>query len=314
MSESFNDNLDLNIVNDDDELIRLVTSNADASSQYVIFRNGAEELFAINVAKVEELISYREINVSKSSNSFGLIQGVAKIRGNIVSIVTFDRWLGKHELDEEQYELVMMCSYGNQRVGLVIKNVVGIMNIDSKLLIDNSDKDDKTSYVTEITLGRIQGLCFVFDSDKMLHDVFPQIEHDQITKSQSIAIDRQILGKVLHAEDSSVVRNAIRVLYEQLQLDYEFFVNGQLLLDKLNLMNPDDISLIVTDLEMPVMDGLALMSHIKENQKFAEVPVVVNTNMANSSIATKAESLGARYIIHKLDLEELSQVVSKFAR
>ena len=48
---------------DDDELIRLVTSNADASSQYVIFRNGEDELYALNVAKVEELIALKEIEI-----------------------------------------------------------------------------------------------------------------------------------------------------------------------------------------------------------------------------------------------------------
>ena len=299
---------------DDDELIRLVTSNADASSQYVIFRNGEDELYAINVAKVEELIALKEIEISKNSNAFGLTAGVAKVRGNIISIVVFDRWLGKAELDMADYELAMMCNYGNHRMGLVIKNVLGIMNIDSKNFQDNSDKDEKTAYVTDITLGGVSGLCFVFDSDKMLLEVFPRIENDELDKAELIEIKKEIKGKVLHAEDSSVIRSVIRSLYTKLELDYELFNNGQYLLDRLNTLAPEDISLIITDIEMPVMDGLGLLAAIKDMPKYSDVPIVVNTNMANGSIANKAHSLGAQHIIHKLDLDELTEVIYKYAR
>ena len=299
---------------DDDELIRLVTSNADASSQYVIFRNGEDELYAINVAKVEELIALKEIDIAKNSNAFGLTAGVAKVRGNIISIVVFDRWLGKAELEMEDYELAMMCNYGNHRMGLVIKNVLGIMNIDSKNFQDNSDKDEKTAYVTDISLGGVSGLCFVFDSDKMLLEVFPKIENDELEKSEMMEIKKEIKGKVLHAEDSSVIRSVIRSLYTKLELDYELFNNGQFLLDRLSTFSPEEVSLIITDIEMPVMDGLGLLSAIKEMPKYADVPIVVNTNMANGSIANKAHSLGAQHIIHKLDLDELAAVVYKYAR
>lgn len=299
---------------DDDELIRLVTSNADASSQYVIFRNGDDELYAINVAKVEELIALKEIDISKNSNAFGLTVGVAKVRGNIISIVVFDRWLGKSELEMSEYELVMMCNYGNHRMGLVIKNVLGIMNIDAKNFQDNSDKDEKTAYVTDITLGGVSGLCFVFDSDKMLMEIFPKIENDELEKIHTIEEKHEIKGKLLHADDSSVIRNVVRALYEKLEIDYELFNNGRLLLDRLSTLSPEEVSLIITDIEMPVMDGLGVLSAIKEMPIWSEVPIIVNTNMANGSIANKAISLGAQHIINKLDLNELTEVIYKYAR
>lgn len=299
---------------DDDELIRLVTSNADASSQYVIFKNGNDDLLAINVAKIEELIALKEIEIAKNSTSFGLIEGVAKIRGNIVPIVMFDRWMGKNELPLSDYELVMMCNYGSHQFGLIIKNVLGILNIDSKNFKSNSETDDKTSYVTDITLGGISGLCFVFDSDKLLMELFPKIEHDEITKIHSIESKKHLNGKILHAEDSSVIQNVVKVAYEQLRLDYEFFKNGQELLERLQILNPDDISLIVTDVEMPVMDGLGLMAAIRDIPQYSEVPIIVNTNMANDSITTKARLYGAKHIIHKLDIGELSNTIFEYAR
>ena len=73
-----------------DDLIRLVTSNADISSQYVIFQNGKSEYFVINVAKVEELIVYKDIYKVDTTDMYGLIEGTAKVREHMMSIVNLD--------------------------------------------------------------------------------------------------------------------------------------------------------------------------------------------------------------------------------
>jgi len=298
---------------DEDDLIGLITSNADASGQYVIFHNGFDNLYAINVAKVEELIAFSEIELTENSNSFNIISGVAKVRGNVIPVVKFDRWLG-NEADKTDQELLMVCSYGGERLGLVIKNVLGILSIDSHTMIDNSDKDEKTSFITEVSIGGVHGLCLVFDSDKLLMDVFPKIESTQIAKSHQLRMERAINGKILSAEDSSVIRNALKIAYEQLGIDYELFKDGSLLLARLKELNPNDIALIITDLEMPVMDGLKLIEAIKEEPIYGDIPIIVNTNMANGSVSTKCYNLGVSHIIAKLDLEELSRSIKAYAR
>jgi two-component system chemotaxis response regulator CheV len=298
---------------DDDDLIGLIMSNADASGQYVIFRNGFDKLYAINVAKVEELIAYSEIQLTENSNAFSTISGVAKVRGNVIPIVSFDRWLGC-EAEPEFCELVMVCNYGGERMGLIIKNVLGILSIDSNKMIDNSDRDEKTSFITEITLSGVHGLCLVFDSDKLLLDVFPKIENGEMYKTHNLSLSTPIHGKILSAEDSGVIRSALKTVYEQLQLDYELFVNGSLLLERLAQLDPIEVSLIITDLEMPVMDGIKMIESIAEEPKYSDIPIVVNTNMANGSVATKCMALGVHHIIPKLDVEDLSNAIKKYAR
>jgi two-component system, chemotaxis family, chemotaxis protein CheV len=298
---------------DDDDLIGLITSNADASGQYVIFNNGFDKLYAINVAKVEELIARNEIELSENSNPSSLVSGVAKVRGNIIPIVKFDRWLGR-EADESVYELIMVCNYGSERLGLVIKNVLGILSIDSEKMTDNSDRDDKTSFITEVSLGGISGLCLVFDSDKMLMEVFPNIERTEMAKMSEISLGRSLKGKLLSAEDSGVMRKALIAVYEQLGIDYEVFKDGSLLLARVKELDPDNISLIITDLEMPVMDGLKMIEAIKEEVRYADIPIVVNTNMANGSVSNKCFALGVNHIISKLDVQELSDTIKKHAR
>lgn len=299
--------------NQDDDLIGLIMSNADASGQYVIFRNANDGLYALNVAKVEELIAIGEIELTANSEQDSVISGIAKVRGNVIPIVNFDRWLGSIHTSCD-YELVMICNYGGQRFGLIIKNVLGILSIDSNKLIDNSDKDFKTSFVTEISLSGVTGLCLIFDSDQLLMNVFPKIGEKEHLKTEAIVSDRVIKGKILSAEDSSIIRSALKNVYDHLKLDYELFADGDQLIKRLNDLDCSEIALIITDLEMPVMDGIKMIENLRSQVKYDDIPVIVNTNMANGSVASKCYSLGVKHIIPKLDVEELSNAIKNHAR
>ncbi|MCI4398978.1 MAG: chemotaxis protein CheW [Campylobacteraceae bacterium] len=297
---------------EDDDLIALITSNADVSGQYVIFRNGFDGLYAINVAKVEELISLSEIEITKNSDSYSLILGISKIRGVVLPVVNFDRWLGC-EAEESVYELVMICNYGDRRFGLIIKNVIGILSIGSDKMVDNSEKDPKTTFVVDISLSGVSGLCLIFDSDKFLMDVFPTIETKEIAKTHSLRIHRNLRGKILSSDDSAVIRGALKTAYEQLNIDYELFHNGAELLSRLKELEPSEISLIITDLEMPVMDGITLIENIREDKRYDELPIIVNTNMANDSVSAKCKALNVNHIISKLDVEDLARSIDHYA-
>lgn len=296
-----------------DELIRLVTSNADVTSQYVIFRNGYDELFAINVAKVEELIVNKDLNIAKSADSNGAFIGVAKIREEMCSIISFDKWLGKGEKEGCLYELIVVCAFGHQRVGIIIKNVIGIQNIEADKLIDNSHRDQKSAQITELNIGGENRLCIVFNSDALLSDIFHEAHQAELDKISSL-VKEEITKKILFADDSKIVQKAVAMALSQMGLDFEIFDNGKTLLDRLNSLNIDGVGLILSDIEMPVMDGMTLLREVKNNVATKNIPFVLNTNMANPSIAEQAKKQGADYVIHKLDVEDLQNQIRHFAK
>jgi len=296
-----------------DELIRLVTSNADVTSQYVIFRNGYDELYAINVAKVEELIVNKDLNIAKSTNSDGAFIGVAKIREEMCSIIHFDRWLGKGEKDERLYELVVVCAFGHQRVGIIIKNVIGIQNIEADRLIDNSHRDQKSAQIVELNISGENKLCIVFNSDALLSEVFHEAHQAQLDKIGSLA-KADITKKILFADDSKIVQKAVAMALSQMELDFEIFDNGKALLDRLNSMDINGVGLILSDIEMPIMDGMTLLREVKHNIATKNIPFVMNTNMANPSIVEQAKKQGVDYVIHKLDVEDLQNQIRRFAK
>lgn len=312
MNENENNN-SINTTDSNDELIRLVTSNADVTSQYVIFRNGFDELYAINVAKVEELIVNKDLTIALTSDTQAALVGVAKIRDNMCSIVHFDKWLGKGSVDEGIYELIIVCNFGHQRLGIIIKNVIGIMNIEAERMIDNSSRDPKTAQVTEIFILGQNKLCLVFNSDALLEDVFPetgQREQDKIAHLKKLDLSK----KILFADDSKIVQKAVGMALGQMGLNFEVFDNGRMLLDRLANLDPEEVSLILSDIEMPVMDGMGLLREVKANKATATIPFILNTNMANPSIIDQAKRQGVSHVIHKLDVEDLQNQISKFAR
>ncbi|WP_263831748.1 chemotaxis protein CheV [Sulfurospirillum oryzae] len=302
-----------NQIDSSDELIRLVTSNADVTSQYVIFRNGYDELYAINVAKVEELIVNKELNIAKNSDATSTLVGTAKIRDEMCSIIHFDRWLGKGEAEGCFYELVVVCNFGHQRVGIIIKNVIGIQNIEADKLIDNSSRDPKTAQITELYIAGEKKLCVIFNSDTLLSEVFSEAHERELGKV-NILNKLDLTKKILFADDSKIVQHAVSLALSQMELDFEVFDNGKDLLERLLSLELENVALILSDIEMPVMDGMALLREVKSKAGLRDIPFIMNTNMANPSIIEQAKRHGVDHVIHKLDVEDLQHQIQMYAR
>jgi two-component system chemotaxis response regulator CheV len=299
----------------EDELIRLVSSNSDTSNQYVIFRNITDDLFAINVAKVEELIQNKNLTISKSLEKTNIISGVAKIRGNMVTLVDFDKWINQDIISsEETHDLIILCYYSNKRMGLIIKNVVGIHSIDSINMSPSSDADTKTAFIAELNLGK-KVLCNIFDSDKLITDVYPSILNISEGIIQNLDNQDMVTNKlILVAEDSKLIQIPIAKLLNKLGYTFEIYENGQLLLDRLYELDSNSIGLIISDIEMPIMDGMEMITQIHNNIDYNQIPIIVNTNMSNAGIVKQAHELGVLEVVKKLNINALDDIIRKYCR
>jgi len=296
----------------EDELIRLVSSNSDTSSQYVIFQNINDDIFAINVAKVEELIQNKNLTVSKSTTKDSIIYGVTKIRDNMITLVDFDRWLGSQSLSSsDTHKLIILCNYANKRMGIVIKNVVGIQSIDSSSMYLGSDIDEKTAYIAELTLGK-KVLCNIFDSDRLVTDIFPSILESNKKNIENSNISSVSNKLILIAEDSKLIQIPMGRSLSKLNYKYEIYDNGKLMLDRLYELDPSEVGLIISDIEMPVMDGMEMLEKIYNNEIYNKIPIIVNTNMANSAIVKKAQEFGVLEVVKKLDLYSLNKLTQEY--
>jgi two-component system chemotaxis response regulator CheV len=99
-----------------------------------------------------------------------------------------------------------------------------------------------------------------------------------------------------------------------MELNYKIFEDGKYLIEELKKLNPNDIGLIITDLEMPNLGGKEVIKFIRENSKFNDINIIVHTNMSNNIMEEDLLKAGANQLIKKIDMEELSQSIKKNIR
>jgi len=300
------------IDDDDDELdlIALVSANANDTSQYLIFEGSNNQFYAKNVSKIEELLVYKDVDIARSNNN-SLIVGTADIRGNMTTIIKFDEWFGNDVLDDEDYELIILAHYGGHRLGVVVKRVEYIVNIPAHTMTDNSENDEKTSFITKVQIAQEKQMCIIFDSDKMLLDVFKTIDTKVMEDTNSLKKVNST-KTVLFADDSKFIRKMAETLFVKMNLKYRMYENGQLLLDDLKNIDKDDITLFITDLEMPVLGGREVISKIRADKQYDDLNIIVHTNMSNDNMSDSLLENGAQTIIGKVNMLALSDAIREF--
>ena len=306
-----NDKDIINTIDEDDELdlVALVSANANDTSQYLVFQGSDEQYYAKNVSKIEELLVYKDIDIARS-HSEGFILGTADIRGNMTTIINFDKWLGNKVLDDSEYELVILAQYGGHRLGIVVKKVEYIVNIPPETMTDNSENDKKTSSIARVNIGQKSHMCIIVDSDKMLLDVFKTIDTKTMEDTNKIS---QVKNNklILFADDSRFIRKMVESLFEKMGLKYRMYENGQLLLNDLKNLSPDEIALFITDLEMPVLGGKDVIDAIRKEKKYDDINIIVHTNMSNDIMADSLLDANVQDIIGKVNMLDLSKSIQK---
>ena len=297
---------------DDDELdlIKLVNTNANDTSQYLIFVGSDNQYYAKNVSKIEELLVYKDLNILRNNNN-GHILGTADIRGNMTAIVNFDEWFGNKVLDESEYELIILAHYGGHRMGIVVKRVEYIVNISPETMFDNSENNEKTSFITKVQIAGKDEMCVIFDSDKLLLDVFDNIEiesHDQSVKLKPIQTSQK---KVLFADDSRFIRRMVKELFESLSVNYEIYNDGKQMMDAIKNTSIEDIGVFITDLEMPIMSGREVIRLIREDKQYDDIKIIVHTNMSNDNMENTLVEAGADVIIGKVNMLKLGEAIKE---
>ena len=307
------EDLDNDFIDDDElDLLALVSADSNSTNQYLVFVGSDEEIYAINVSKVRELLVFKDLHKIKNTKSNTLIRATADIRENMTSIMNFDEWFGNEILDDSKYELIILAGFGGYDFGIMIKRVEYIMNINSSSMQDSSTSDPKTNFIAKIKLNGEDRLCTIFDCDKMLLDVFDESnkksEADNIQSEATMNRDKYIF----FADDSKFVRKMVSSLFHKLELKSKIFDDGKQLLDEILNTKPESIGLIITDLEMPVMDGNTLIKKIKELNIYDNINIIVHTNMSNNIMNDTLIKQGACSVIGKIDMLKLSDSIKKY--
>lgn len=283
--------------------------------EIVEFRIG-ENYFGINVAKVKEIIPFTK--PTSIPNSHPCIRGIFKPRDEVITAVDLPRYLNFPEEKSDQARYII--SHFNQiTVGFLVDAVVGIHRISWEKV----EKPDETIFSGHegIATGIVkleEKLIVVLDFEKILADISPNTGI-QVADVSKLGPRNRSEKPILIAEDSKMLAN---MLLDSLHAAGYTFVtvmpNGKEAWDMLEAIKKDKskpwkerVSLLITDIEMPRMDGHSLTKKVKDDEDLQELPIIIFSSLIDDQMRRKGEALGANDQISKPEINRLVETIDR---
>ena len=279
--------------------------------QLAVFYTGHSNIYAINIAKVKAFIITEEVAINDTPKDTNVIAGIATIRGEPVTLINLDAWLGLPALEVKDYKLIIFCEFNHKKIGFLVKDMLDIVEKTTQELRHTEETNSKITYTTYGKGNNKDELCTVFNAEQLLRDIhWTDDGSDEIKKYVEEKLESSKL--ILAAEDSGVAREVLSSFFEETGLDYEIYANGTLLIKRLEELNPDKIGMVITDIEMPGTDGYQVASFIKNHKNLSHIPVIVNSSMTTDAVRGKMSQVGVDGFVGKTDISNLFKLTKKF--
>lgn len=271
--------------------------------------------YGINVAKVREVINVVPITVMPNVHHW--VDGIFTLRGKVMPLVNLPRCLGAQST--ASIPKVIVSEINNYYIAFLVDEVSRIHRIswtdmESPPQISNS----------EMVVGIVKmadKIVVLLDFEKILAEVNPEIvkKFSDLSSINPGLEDVRKTKIILVAEDSHMLRDLIiSTLHGAGYNNIIYYENGQDAWNKLESLAKSDtplnslINLVVSDIEMPKMDGHRLTKLIKEHDKLKNLPVILFSSLINEPMRLKGESVGANGQISKPELGQLVAMVDNF--
>lgn len=279
--------------------------------QLAVFYTGHNNIYAINIAKVKAFIITEEVAINDTPRDTNVIAGIATIRGEPVTLINLDAWLGQENLEIKDYKLIIFCEFNHKKIGFLIKDMLDIVEKTTQDLRHTEETNSKITYTTYVKVNNKDELCTVFNAEQLLRDIkWTDDGEDDVRKYVEKKLESNKV--ILAAEDSGVAREVLTKFFKQTGVRYEIYANGSLLIDRLEELDPSTIGMIITDIEMPGTDGYQVASYIKNNKKYEHIPVIVNSSMTTDAVKGKMNQVGVDGFVGKTDINALYELTKQF--
>lgn len=293
----------------------------------ILLENGTNELevlefildgnsYGINVAKVKEIITYRP--VTPVPNAHPSIEGIFMPRETMITAIDLKNCLQRGEYSPSG--LFIITNFNKLDIAFHVDNVVGIHRVSWRDII----KPDATVSTTEegISTGIIKyddKLIIILDFEKIVSDINPETGL-KITDIDELGERVRSDVPVLIAEDSVLLN---KLIVDSLKkAGYHNLIhtkNGQEAYDVIQDCKKEGtlkehVQCIITDIEMPLMDGHRLTKLVKEDPETADIPIIIFSSLVNDEMKRKGEALGANAQLSKPEIGNLVRIIDELTR
>lgn len=270
--------------------------------------------YGINVAKVREVINL--VPITKMPQAHPYVDGLFTLRGRVMPLVNLPRCLNQET--EDDLKNIIVTEMNNYNIGFLVNSVSRIHRISWTEMEPAPNVSDSPMVVGIIKM--LDKMVLLLDFEKIIAEINPEINEKLTTLpevTKDIKDQRNDI-KVFVAEDSTMLRDLlVQTLHDAGYITTRDFSNGKLAWEALQKIGQeeapldDSINILISDIEMPQMDGHHLLTQIREHNKLGKLPVIFFSSLINEEMRRKGEAIGANGQISKPEIGQLIDLIDR---
>ena len=280
-------------------------------------RTGRHETFGINVFKVREVM--RTPAITSAPDMPAAVKGMVSLRGALVPVVDLAEYAGVQP--DSPRDIMIVTEYNGHTQGFLVEAVDTILRLDwaqmrvPPAMLISSHLGGLVTAITELADGR---LVMMLDVERVLSETTKIDDEFLFTDIKPIGLEGVT---ILFADDSSIARSQIERTLDVLGIRAISTVNGRVAWEELLKVAAqaessgrkvkDFVQLVLTDVEMPEMDGYILTKNIKSDPRFAGIPVIMHSSLSSTSNQQLGKSVGIDEYVSKFEPQRLAETLTR---
>lgn len=269
--------------------------------------------YGINVAKVKEILTMQPI--TPIPNSHPCIEGMFMPRGDIITVMDLFSILGfDHDVDSNS-DMLIITNFNNLHIGFHVEQVLGIHRVSWRDIVKPDVTINATGSGMSTGIIKKEGkLILILDFERIVEEICPETSL-KVSQIEEMGERERSDVPILIAEDSpmlsAMVRDALEMAgYTNLTMK----ANGQEAWDTVCTLKKNNgiqygVKLLITDIEMPVMDGHRLVRLMREDDELKHIPIIIFSSLINDDMKRKGEQLGADAQVSKPEIGDLVRII-----
>ncbi|SMF36192.1 two-component system, chemotaxis family, response regulator CheV [Alteromonadaceae bacterium Bs31] len=281
--------------------------------ELLLFNLGGRQLYGINVFKVKEVLQCPPLSEIPKRNP--VVRGVAHIRGGTIPIMDLRQATGYPPLDDIQNCFVIITEYNRSTQGFLVRAVERIVNMNWGDIHPPPKGAGRENYLTAVT--EVEGkLVEIIDVEKILAEVSPLPSEVSAEVIESAQREIVVHKHVLIVDDSTIARKQIQKVMQSLGCKTTLKKDGREALDYLEHLVEQGVDpyhellLIISDIEMPEMDGYTFTAEVRASPPLKEMHIILHTSLSGVFNEAMVKKVGANDFLAKFNPDELANRVN----
>lgn len=269
--------------------------------------------YGINVAKVREILPMTDI--TPIPNSHPCIEGIFMPRDTIITVINLVKALGFSESENHKSDMLIITNFNNLNIAFDVEQVLGIHRVSwTDIVKPDATVNAPGAGIATGIIKKMESLIIVLDFERIVEEICPETSL-KISELAELGERERNTIPIVIAEDSPMLQKLVTdALTQSGYTNLHIYANGQEAWDKLQELKKNNgvdygVKCIITDIEMPQMDGHRLIRLIRSDEALKHLPIIIFSSLINEDMKRKGERLGADAQISKPEIGQLVKCI-----